>query len=161
MKRASCLVLFHVLINFCCATAYAACSVTDSFVRPQGWEIPGLKGAAVEGKENIRIDDYTVLAETLTPVSPATRLEIDCKSDGQSEERSRPVKVRALSRLSMNGHVFAYITHLQRLPDGGGTGAIGIDLFEIIYDVDGSGKFTERRAQQLKEKITVPAWARR
>jgi hypothetical protein len=161
MKRIPLLMTFIVLSLSCVAETSAACTASDSFVRPQGWEIPGLDGAVVASKQNIQIGADTVLAESLTPKSPVTtRLEIECSKDGRLEERRRPVKVWGLTRFSMNGRVFGYMAATQRLPEGGGTGVIGLDRFEEFYDMDGSGRFTVRRDRDLREKMIIPPWAR-
>jgi hypothetical protein len=140
------------------------CSFSELY-KKEGWTVPGLAGAKA-GKRAQFQNIPGVFVTILKPNEPeATITEIRCSQtkNGRIEIEERPIGILDLRAIDFNGKLFAYgLTYGKEVIENGQRHSVAAATSIIIYDTDGSGKFTLRSGSDLAIwPITVPDWVRK
>jgi hypothetical protein len=125
-----------------------------------GWAVPGLKRAVVQGKP-IQYPNG-VVAKSLVPRDrQASFTYFRCSEDhrGRLEVGEFPIGIYQIISFEVGGRVFAYYVHLgrERL-ENGKRADFGTELQIIYYDLDGSGRFTLRKYTMVRSPEFTPDW---
>ena len=127
-----------------------------------GWAVPGLKGAVVQGKPTHYPNG--VVARSLVPRDRQSSFAYyRCSEDhrGRLEIGEFPIGIHHIISFEVGGRVFAYYVHLgrERLEHGKRLD-FGTELQIIYYDLDGSGRFTLRKSTMVRAPEFTPDWVR-
>jgi len=144
------------------------CSFSEIYNK-DGWTVPGVDGAKV--KQRAKFTNMPgVFVSILEPLETETNMtEVVCDRNhpGRLEIEDAPIVILALWSFDFGGKVFAYrISYGCEAMDHGKRDHLACSSTAFLYDVDGSGNFTQRDGGGVNGKgigfmpSFIPDWAK-
>ncbi len=137
--------------------AATPCGYSELY-RKEGWVIPGINGAKKKHEHMAVPGKPGTYATELQPTTRASTIQVfRCSREhaGRLEVEDVNMGIGSLYSFDVGGRIFAYSLVY-------GVDGIGAEWSVMFYDLDGSGRFTSRRAERssLVPEL-IPDWVKK